>query len=971
MPWRLLWHSMLAVLLLHTMSAGQTSWEEKNRAGEKAFQEGHLSDASQLFTAALRDAQKFGPNDVRLAPIYNNLALVSFIQNNFIASEILYERAVGVMEAQGQENPLLLPVLDNLTSLYVKQWAFGKAIQTSWRACHLREKKFGPATLETAAGLNRLATLYLDSVRLLPQSPSDKLPPSGPTRSNPSANNSGCELQEWNASIENSMVLEDATKLAIAESLFGRVLEVQGKTYGYENNRLVDVLENLGEALHAQGKVGVAEQAYTRTIAILEKSFGPDDFRLAMPLQQMAELKTEDGNYSDAEKLYRRALLINESNEGTTGPSLGVVLTGYAALLEKMHRSEEAKNLTDQASSLAARFTISKATVNPAASVPYILRFEKSVYDQYTGVQQTCMLIRADGRFRVEETQQERIDRSIMVPVQRVPDGMPDMTGLPRETLAERSDTGSHAPKIFEGSLDGDALQQLRAILSAQGIRDIQGSYPPREEANYSSTEKIAATILRGDGVQNFAFPDTAARQPYEGGLKPFFKWLSTAEKRKGAAIKGATANNCSPDAAKAVPMQFSSSGAKTARNADTTVATERAVNQGSHDVSQDRVSTIKVDVSLVLVGVVVHDPQGRALGTLRQEDFRLLDNGKPQAITRFSLEQTDAGSAEPKASNGTLGAVTGESKRTAAAVEHSVAYLIDDIHLDAADWDQVRRAADSHLSSLQPAVRTAIFTTSGQIALDFTDDRTKLHETLFRIQPRHVASSAGNDCPEIDTYMADLIRNKHDEDALGAATENALDCAYGNDLRAAAAAENMAKATAQQQLASAEAQGRVILGAFQTALQRLAATPGQHTLVLVSPGFVAPGLEQDFGQVIDQALHTDVIINTLDARGLYQVESIAQGTTATLQYRRESALANEEILTTLASATGGTAFHNSNDFGIGFSRVTQPPEYYYVLGFSPRDQELDGRFHNLTVALNGGGKLTLQARKGYYARKQ
>ena len=59
----------------------QGSWEEKNQAGEKAFQEGHLAAASRLFTEALKEAQKFGPNDERLTPIYNNLGLVSFVQN--------------------------------------------------------------------------------------------------------------------------------------------------------------------------------------------------------------------------------------------------------------------------------------------------------------------------------------------------------------------------------------------------------------------------------------------------------------------------------------------------------------------------------------------------------------------------------------------------------------------------------------------------------------------------------------------------------------------------------------------------------------------------------------------------------------------------------------------------------------------------------------------------------------------------
>jgi VWFA-related protein len=961
MLWRSFAHLILGLLLLQTPT-GQSAWEEKNRAGEKAFQEGQLAEASAFFTEALRNAQKFGPNDVRLAPIYNNLALIAFVQNNFIASETLYEKAIAVMEAQGQENPLLLPVLDNLTSLYVKEWAFGEAMRTSWRAYHIREKKFGPSNLETAAGLNRLAILYLDSVRLLPQSPSDESPPPEHATGIPPGMDSGSELEALSSSMENAVTLDDATKLAIAEWLFDRVLKVQEKVYGEENTRLVDVLENLGETLRAERKAGAAEEVYTRTITIVEKSFGPDDPKLANALQQMAELKTEDGDYADAERFYQWVLQINESKPAATDPSLSVVLLGYAALLEKMHKLEEAKNLTDRASSLAVPRTLNIAMVS--ASVPYILRFEKSVYDRYQAAQQTCILIRADGRFRVEEQQQEPTNSPITAPVLR-PGGV-------GQRLADRSDAGSHAPRIFEGSLDAVAVQQLRAILSAKDIRDIQGSYPPHAAANNYNTENISASILRGDGVQNFAFPDTAARKPYEGGLKPLFKWLSTVEKSKRAAIKGATANNCPPDTPKPAPMQFSSSREKTAHNANTGVAAESSANQRPQEVSQERASTTKVHINLVLVRVVVHDAQGRALGTLRQEDFRLLDNGKPQLITSFSLEQPRTGvTAEPKVSNGTPDAVVGERVKTAAAVESSVAYLFDDIHLNAADLDQVRSAADRHLSSLQPAVRAAIFTSSGQTALDFTDDRAELHETLFRIQPHLVASSAANDCPDIDTYMADLIWNKHDKRAFDAATKDALACAYGGDAHFVKAAEVMAEGTAQQQIVSAAAQGRIVLGAFQTALRRLAATPGQHALVVVSPGFVLPGHEQDLSQLIDYALHSDVVINTLDARGLYQVESVAQRSTDSLQYRRESASANGEILATLAFATGGMLFQNSNDFAAGFSRVAEPPEYCYVLGFSPHDQELDGRFHNLKVTLNGAGKLTLQARKGYYARKQ
>jgi VWFA-related protein len=157
----------------------------------------------------------------------------------------------------------------------------------------------------------------------------------------------------------------------------------------------------------------------------------------------------------------------------------------------------------------------------------------------------------------------------------------------------------------------------------------------------------------------------------------------------------------------------------------------------------------------------------------------------------------------------------------------------------------------------------------------------------------------------------------------------------------------------------------------LQNALQRLAASPGQHTLVLVSPGFVAPGREQDFSKIIDLALHADIIISTLDARGLYNIDSVASNSRANLDYRRESASANAELLATLADATGGTFFHNSNDLEAGFQRVTETPDYSYILGFAPEDRELDGRFHSLSVTLNTPQKVTVQARKGYYAPKR
>ncbi len=53
--------------------------------------------------------------------------------------------------------------------------------------------------------------------------------------------------------------------------------------------------------------------------------------------------------------------------------------------------------------------------------------------------------------------------------------------------------------------------------------------------------------------------------------------------------------------------------------------------------------AVFKSSANLVQVPVVVRDRQGLAVGNLRAEDFQLSDNGKPQLISRFAIEQIEA----------------------------------------------------------------------------------------------------------------------------------------------------------------------------------------------------------------------------------------------------------------------------------------------------------------------------------------
>lgn len=176
-------------------------------------------------------------------------------------------------------------------------------------------------------------------------------------------------------------------------------------------------------------------------------------------------------------------------------------------------------------------------------------------------------------------------------------------------------------------------------------------------------------------------------------------------------------------------------------------------------------------------------------------------------------------------------------------------------------------------------------------------------------------------------------------------------------------------------------------LRTLQDVVRRMSALPGQRTLVLVSPGFLTPDLEYDYNQLIDRALRTQVVISSLDARGLYvvipggdasqagQADHSLRGDAFTVgsrtQFDMQSASAESDILAVLANGTGGTFFQNNNDMNDGLRRVADPPEYWYVIGFTPQNLKNDGKFHTLRVSLANHQKYELQARRGYYAPRK
>jgi VWFA-related protein len=326
-------------------------------------------------------------------------------------------------------------------------------------------------------------------------------------------------------------------------------------------------------------------------------------------------------------------------------------------------------------------------------------------------------------------------------------------------------------------------------------------------------------------------------------------------------------------------------------------------------------------------------------------------------------MPPTQAG--EPGHVQGQGGVRPEANENPLAAGERSTAYLFDDVHLSFQEIAGARDAAARHLGALKAGERAAVFTTSGAVVVDFTEDGEKLLASLRQLKPH--AMLPDSDCPPISYYMADLMLNKSDSEATGVAVAEAADCATRGNFPGPHA-QHLAAAKALEVLNAGNVESKNALVILKSVVRRTESMPGRSSIVLVSPGFLAPSadLQQDMMEIVDGAARSGIVINTLDAGGLYG--GGAAGSVGDPVFDTAEAQARSDVMAEFASGTGGIFFHNNNNLDEGFRRTADAPEFVYVLGFSP--QKLDGRFHKLKVTLNAAGRYEVQARRGYYAFK-
>jgi VWFA-related protein len=400
-----------------------------------------------------------------------------------------------------------------------------------------------------------------------------------------------------------------------------------------------------------------------------------------------------------------------------------------------------------------------------------------------------------------------------------------------------------------------------------------------------------------------------------------------------------------------------------------------RPVSASELVTNADGTTTFRVNVKLVPVSIVVRDSKGRALGKFNKQDFQLFDNRKPQEITTFLVQGSATNDSDSGSSEAGVKPVT----------PNHVAYVFDDLHTVPSDLAKAKAAAERHLSRLQTGDRVALFTTSGDVVQDFTADPDKLRTALRKVKSH--ASATPADCPPMSYFTADLIV-QGDQNATELALQDAGDCLFPDSgtVNPAIRGAQMQQANERQKAATtvrAKA-GEVVsmgkmesdrtLGILFDAFNRTLRVSGKRTIVLLSPGFLTLVRNQQQGvmYLIERALQSEVVISSIDVRGLAGTGQARLGTSqmnsppeiSTLESQGDTAASG--VMADLAYGTGGMFFHNNNDLDRALRQTTETPQYIYVLGFSP--QKLDGKFHKLQIKVSGGEKLTLQARAGYYA---
>ena len=385
---------------------------------------------------------------------------------------------------------------------------------------------------------------------------------------------------------------------------------------------------------------------------------------------------------------------------------------------------------------------------------------------------------------------------------------------------------------------------------------------------------------------------------------------------------------------------------------------------QNPQPAPQTQQPTFRLRVDYVEVDVVVTDRQGNLIRDLKKEDFQVLEDGKVQAITTFSLVDIPIERFDRPLYTAT--AIEPDVKTNERPFDGRVyVMVIDDLHTRFGRSTRVKIAARQFIerrlgaNDLMAVVHTAGPTDANQ---EFTSNKRLLLAAVDKTQGRRLDSVTAN-------RTAEFYRTR-DFRQTGDAVNDPDDSERAFNARSA-------------------------LDTIKNVAEWFSSVRGRRKSIL----FVSEGIDYDIHDIIPRsgsnhmgasmvldatrdaiaaATRSNVSIYGIDPRGLtdlgdesIEIQAFPDDTTLGIgpgSLRNELQMA-QDSLRVLSDETGGFAIVNRNDVASGFERIVADNSSYYVLAYYPPDPR-PGRNHRIQVKVNRPG-VTVRARKGYLTPKK
>jgi VWFA-related protein len=365
---------------------------------------------------------------------------------------------------------------------------------------------------------------------------------------------------------------------------------------------------------------------------------------------------------------------------------------------------------------------------------------------------------------------------------------------------------------------------------------------------------------------------------------------------------------------------------------------------------------TMKVQTDIVLTNVVVRDKKtGEVVKGLKESDFTILENGKPQKIASFDYQNVDEAAVLRENSTVTGKATIADllNRNFAASPEalrdHRLIVMFFDLSsMQPEDTQRAVESAQDYVNKkMQPADLVALVSMDTGLSMDqdFTSNKSALLKGLGKYTGTEGTGFANGNEGGNSGGTAD--------DASSFTADDSEYNALNTDRE---------------------------LYAIRTIAKSLERVDQRKSMLYFSGGLTRQGIENQASMraATNEAVKANMAIYSVDSRGLEAMPPVGnaskgslRGTAAysggAMQSNLDANFGSQETLATLSSDTGGKAFFDSNDFAPAFQQVQHDTEAYYILGFHSTDTARDGSYRHLTVKLNRSD-VKIDYRPGYYA---